>query len=108
MHHVVQLPRTDDHVDGLRLEEVERLAVLPVPLLLHLQNDRVKHTYTIYITSTVINNQSPRGARCRPGPTLSGTPPSLIASFPIRPLRSLQVGQRRWNPAFLPQFLCLD
>jgi hypothetical protein len=47
MHHIVEFAGTDDHVDGLRLEEVERLAVLPVPLLFHLQNDRVKHTYTI-------------------------------------------------------------
>lgn len=43
MHHVLQLAVADDHVDRLRLEKIEGLAVAPVPLGLHAQDYRIKH-----------------------------------------------------------------
>lgn len=43
MYHIVQLATADDHVDGLRLEEVEGLRVASKPLLFHPQDYRSKH-----------------------------------------------------------------
>ena len=43
VHHVVQLARPDYHVDRLRLEEVERLPVTQVLLLLYPQHYRIEH-----------------------------------------------------------------